>query len=257
MFHNRLGVRSPSAADAPTSRVTLSKSPGRKCSKSTASVLRRAVRTAAPAPHSSTGAHAFCARMHECDVHISAVLAVSRILMCANARVDVRLRVCRWWNLQCAKNLSIIVSGCDEGVTWDLVAGNFSGLVGPVDSAHGSCNVAEVLCYFCSADLCAARAGGWSLTYCFAGREQHSHRRGQEDFCVQHPLCENGKHSTHRGPAQVRVGVAACSRYLCVCVNALSGQHAHVRARAPLSLSHARWSKHTTIGCVHKVCPCT
>ena len=44
-----------------------------------------------------------------------------------------------WWNLQCAKNLSVTVSGCSQGVKWDLVAGNFSGLVGPKDNAAGTC----------------------------------------------------------------------------------------------------------------------
>ena len=44
-----------------------------------------------------------------------------------------------WWNLQCAKNLSFSVSGCDSGAKWELVAGNFSGLVGPVDNAGGLC----------------------------------------------------------------------------------------------------------------------
>ncbi len=43
-----------------------------------------------------------------------------------------------WWNLQCAKNLSFSVSGCDSGAQWDLVAGNFSGLVGPRDNAAGA-----------------------------------------------------------------------------------------------------------------------
>lgn len=62
-----------------------------------------------------------------------------------------------WWNLQCAKNLSFSVSGCDSGAQWDLVAGNFSGLVGPRDNAAGACRRNESVGAGSGAFLCNSR----------------------------------------------------------------------------------------------------
>mmetsp|Transcript_27266 Transcript_27266/g.43778 ORF Transcript_27266/g.43778 Transcript_27266/m.43778 type:complete len:251 (+) Transcript_27266:85-837(+) len=59
-----------------------------------------------------------------------------------------------WWNLQCAKNLSFSVSGCDEGARYDLVAGNFSGLVGAIDNAAGGCRRNESVSTGSGAFLC-------------------------------------------------------------------------------------------------------
>lgn len=59
-----------------------------------------------------------------------------------------------WWNLQCAKNLSFSVSGCNEGARYDLVAGNFSGLVGSIDNTGGNCRRNESIGAGSGAFLC-------------------------------------------------------------------------------------------------------
>ncbi|EKX47566.1 hypothetical protein GUITHDRAFT_106553 [Guillardia theta CCMP2712] len=59
-----------------------------------------------------------------------------------------------WWNLQasreCSKNLTVKVDGCPEGVEWNMVAGNFSGMVGPVDRSFGSCSMNNSHDYVCT-----------------------------------------------------------------------------------------------------------
>ena len=75
---------------------------------------------------------------------------------CLTARTS-RQQFDWWWNLQCARNLSMTVLGCDTGAKWELVAGNFSGLVGPVDNAAGLCERGDAVGDSAGAFRCNSR----------------------------------------------------------------------------------------------------
>mmetsp|Transcript_43059 Transcript_43059/g.101260 ORF Transcript_43059/g.101260 Transcript_43059/m.101260 type:complete len:264 (-) Transcript_43059:49-840(-) len=75
-----------------------------------------------------------------------------------------------WWNLQCAKNVSVTVQGCHEAVTWTLVSGNLTGSAADkIETSAGSCENTDVVAsddvaggaigHQCNEDLGLARIG--------------------------------------------------------------------------------------------------